>query len=87
MRLFARVILALLGGGLIASGAPPGKDKFDEYRSYLLRRIRNSNVRVHLESSLDAVWLVRAAPQCFRTKTNLVQHRCGKLGVNRFAIV
>ena len=44
----------MLGGGLIASGAPPGKDKFDEYRSYLLRRIANSNVRVHLESSLDA---------------------------------
>jgi len=30
---------------------------------------------------------MRAASQRLWTKTDLAQHRCGKLGVNRFAVV
>lgn len=35
-----------LGGGLIASAAPPGKDKIARYRDYLLRQIESSSVTV-----------------------------------------
>ncbi len=37
-----------LGGGLIASAMPPGKDKIFRYRDYLLRQIKDSGVTVRL---------------------------------------
>jgi 2,4-dienoyl-CoA reductase-like NADH-dependent reductase (Old Yellow Enzyme family)/thioredoxin reductase len=37
-----------MGGGLVASGAPPGKDKFNWYRDYLERQIERSRIQVHL---------------------------------------
>jgi len=51
-----------LGGGLIASAAPPGKDKFYWYRDYLLRRLEQSGVQVHLGTPLDAAGIVAMKP-------------------------
>jgi len=51
-----------LGGGLIASAAPPGKDKFDWYRDYLVRRLEHSHVQVHLDARLDAAKLIAMKP-------------------------
>jgi len=51
-----------LGGGLIASAAPPGKDKFYWYLDYLLRRLQRSDVKVHLNAPLDAVALAAINP-------------------------
>jgi len=51
-----------LGGGLIASAAPPGKDKFYWYLDYLLRRLERSKVKVHLKAPLDAVALAAINP-------------------------
>lgn len=51
-----------LGGGLIASGAPPGKDKFDEYRAYLVRRLAGSTIQVVLDSRLDAEAIAARQP-------------------------
>lgn len=41
---------AHLGGGLIASAAPPFKEKFDWYKDYLLKQVANSNIKVHTSS-------------------------------------
>jgi len=51
-----------LGGGLIASAAPPGKDKFYWYRDYLVRRLKQSDVHVHLDAPLDAAKLIAIKP-------------------------
>jgi len=51
-----------LGGGLIASAAPPGKDKFYWYRDYLVRRLEQSHVQVHLNAPLDAAELIAMKP-------------------------
>jgi NADPH-dependent 2,4-dienoyl-CoA reductase/sulfur reductase-like enzyme len=40
----------VLGGGLIASAAPPFKDKLDWYRNYLQHRLAGSRVLVRLQS-------------------------------------
>lgn len=45
---------AMLGGGLIASAAPPFKDKLTWYDDYLQRQLQRSGVQVHLASSVDA---------------------------------
>jgi 2,4-dienoyl-CoA reductase (NADPH2) len=39
---------AHLGGGLIASAAPPFKDKLDWYRAYLVRQLSQPGITVHL---------------------------------------
>lgn len=36
------------GGGLIASAAPPFKDKLDWYRNYLIRQLAQPGLRLHL---------------------------------------
>jgi len=53
---------ASLGGGLIASAAPPGKDKFYWYLDYLLRRLERSEVNVHLNARLDGAALASIRP-------------------------
>jgi len=53
---------ASLGGGLLASAAPPGKDKFYWYRDYLVRRLERSEVQVHLNAPLDAAALAAIQP-------------------------
>jgi len=53
---------ASLGGGLLASAAPPGKDKFYWYRDYLVRRLERSAVQVHLNAPLDATALAAIQP-------------------------
>ena len=40
-----------LGGGLIASAAPPHKDKFHWYTEYLLGRLKDSSVQVYVNAS------------------------------------
>jgi len=43
-----------LGGGLIASAAPPFEDKLGWYKDYLERRLSASNVDVKLNSTIDS---------------------------------
>jgi NADPH-dependent 2,4-dienoyl-CoA reductase/sulfur reductase-like enzyme len=50
-----------LGGGLIASAAPPFKDKLGWYKDYLERRLAASNVDVKLNSTIDSSHLARGA--------------------------
>lgn len=51
-----------LGGGLIASAAPPFKDKLDWYRLYLERRLRVSGVAVTLGRRAELSSLVTDDP-------------------------
>ncbi|NYT62773.1 FAD-dependent oxidoreductase [Alcaligenaceae bacterium] len=51
-----------LGGGLIASAVPPGKDKIFRYRDYLLRQISSSAVTVRLGCSPTALDIAAHAP-------------------------
>lgn len=45
---------SILGGGLIASATPPGKDKITRYHKYLEQRIRSSQVQLQLGHSPKA---------------------------------
>ena len=51
-----------IGGGLIASATPPGKDKLFWYRDYLGRRLADSGVIVHLDHRFGAADLLRPPP-------------------------
>lgn len=51
-----------LGGGLIASTAPPMKDKLAWYLDYLEARIEDSAVRVHRGTRADAATILRWRP-------------------------
>ena len=53
---------AHLGGGLIASAVPPGKDKLFWYLAYLERRLAASGVRVDTGTDLNEEALAAAAP-------------------------
>jgi len=44
---------ATLGGGLIASAAPPFKEKLEWYQHYLEHRLKHSNVNVQLNTTAD----------------------------------
>ncbi len=46
-----------LGGGLVASAAPPFKEKLTWYQNYLCRQLELSAVTVHLNSPLDVTTL------------------------------
>jgi len=52
-----------LGGGLIASSAPPFKEKLTWYRDYLLRKLDMSHVRVHLGQQAELENLITLAPE------------------------
>jgi len=51
-----------IGGGLIASGTPPGKEKFFWYRDFLVRRLQRSGVSVHLSHRADAAKIIAVRP-------------------------
>ena len=51
-----------LGGGLLASAAPPGKDKFYWYRDYLLGRLGRSKVKTQVNSAMDAGAIIAQQP-------------------------
>lgn len=51
-----------LGGNLITSAIPPGKDKLFWYHEFLVRRIEKSNVRVKTDTCADADMLRAARP-------------------------
>jgi 2,4-dienoyl-CoA reductase-like NADH-dependent reductase (Old Yellow Enzyme family)/thioredoxin reductase len=53
---------SVIGGGLIASAAPPGKDKLFWYRDYLGRRLADSSVTLHLGHRVTAEELLSAPP-------------------------
>lgn len=53
---------ASLGGGIIASGAPPGKDLLLRYRDYLDMRVRCSAVVVHAGERAEAGALLAMKP-------------------------
>lgn len=53
---------AMLGGGLIASAAPPHKAMLDWHRDYLIRKIGNSNVHVSLGRHATAEEIADHAP-------------------------
>jgi len=52
----------VLGGGLIASAAPPFKDKLGWYQRFLERRLQASCVKVQLNSTVTADQLERERP-------------------------
>lgn len=51
-----------IGGGLIASGAPPGKDKFFWYLDFLDRRLQGSKVALHLGQNVAATDVIATRP-------------------------
>jgi NADPH-dependent 2,4-dienoyl-CoA reductase/sulfur reductase-like enzyme len=53
---------ASLGGNLITSATPPGKDKLFWYHRFLERRIAASGVTVHLNAEVDAEMLAARQP-------------------------
>ncbi|WP_296259687.1 MULTISPECIES: FAD-dependent oxidoreductase [unclassified Pseudomonas] len=53
---------ASLGGGLIASAAPPFKEKLEWYRSYLRHQLQHSDVAVHVNSPADIDTVNAASP-------------------------
>ncbi|EEA01830.1 NADH:flavin oxidoreductase/NADH oxidase [Burkholderia sp. H160] len=52
----------MLGGGLIASAAPPFKDKLGWYQAYLERCLATSGVGVQLNSAVDIEYLTQSRP-------------------------
>ncbi len=54
---------ARLGGGLIASAAPPFKDKLGWYQGYLERRIAGSGVAVSLDTWAELATLTEPRPE------------------------
>lgn len=63
---------AFLGGGLIASATPPGKDKIFRYRDYLVKQIGNSRVVVRLDHTPDASELIARNPHLVVIATGAV---------------
>jgi pyruvate/2-oxoglutarate dehydrogenase complex dihydrolipoamide dehydrogenase (E3) component len=53
---------ARLGGGLIASAAPPDKEKLGWYQTYLEHRLARSAVRVYLDTRVDTAQFVFQPP-------------------------
>lgn len=53
----------VLGGGLIASAAPPFKEKLNWYNDYLRDRLSESNVTVHMGSPADLPTLQALNPK------------------------
>lgn len=51
-----------LGGGIIASGAPPGKELLLRYRDYLERQVRRSAIVTHLGERIDVDQLAAMRP-------------------------
>lgn len=51
-----------LGGGIVASATPPGKDKLFWYRDYLEERLRRSRVVVHLGSAVSSEAVIATRP-------------------------
>jgi len=51
-----------LGGGLIASAAPPFKDKLTWYQDYLQRQLEASGVQVNLNSQFDMTVMDQGSP-------------------------
>ena len=54
---------ASLGGGLIASAAPPFKDKLTWYQNYLEHQLRKSGVEVRLNTTADMHTLSEPRPE------------------------
>jgi 2,4-dienoyl-CoA reductase (NADPH2) len=51
-----------IGGGLVASATPPGKDKIFWYRDYLRRRLSESRVKLKVGQRVEADALIAARP-------------------------
>lgn len=51
-----------LGGGLIASAAPPFKEKFNWYRDYLLQQLHSSDIDVQLNITVSLQQIQQLAP-------------------------
>lgn len=64
-----------LGGGLIASAVPPGKDKIFRYRDYLLNQLNASNVIVHMGHAPDAKEIAAHRPALVVIATGATDRR------------
>lgn len=51
-----------LGGGLLASGLPPGKDKLLRYRDFLISRLAQSDVKVTMNHAPGATEIIEKNP-------------------------
>lgn len=52
----------VLGGGLIASAAPPHKEKLEWYRQHLVHRLSGSGVKLHLNEAAKADEVIARRP-------------------------
>ncbi len=52
----------MLAQGLIASGAAPKKEKYHWYRDYLIERLAQSDVKIQLDTTVDANLIEQLAP-------------------------
>ncbi|MFT4159234.1 hypothetical protein, partial [Shinella sp.] len=52
----------MLGGNLLASAIPPGKEKLQGYHRFLLQRLERSPVRVRLNTTADVPAILHARP-------------------------
>jgi 2,4-dienoyl-CoA reductase (NADPH2) len=53
---------AEIGGGLVASATPPGKDKLFWYRDYLERQLGRTSVQLHLKQALTSDEVIAMDP-------------------------
>ena len=53
---------AVWGGGAAASGASPPKDKLFWYRDYLIRKLEESDISVHLSTAATFETLMASHP-------------------------
>lgn len=60
-----------LGGGLIASAAPPHKQLLERYQRYLQKRISHSNVSVSLNCKATSQSIIEQTPHCVIVATGM----------------
>jgi 2,4-dienoyl-CoA reductase-like NADH-dependent reductase (Old Yellow Enzyme family)/thioredoxin reductase len=71
-----------IGGGLIASATPPGKEKFFWYRDFLIKRLQRSRVSVHLGHRATAAEVIAACPHAVFVATGTKPHPMPIAGID-----
>ncbi len=78
----------IVAPGLLASGAAPDKEKFLQYRDYLLRRLQASNVTVKLHCPADEHTLLELSPSVIILATGAVDRQLHEVaGLDQLNVV
>lgn len=77
----------LLGGGIIASGAPPGKELLLRYGDYLARQVGRSAISVHIKDHADAKRIAALAPDVAIVATGTTRRAHGIPGEDGNGVV